>query len=159
MSRSLAEQLAPLPPPRREVTPWEPSRRATARVPDPLPAPERCQHCGGPVALVRNSVIYGRDYGEWPWAFHCAPCDAYVGLHPFTGIPLGTLATRPIREARQKAKAAFNPLWQTGEMSRSDAYAWASRVLDLPPAATHIGMFDVAACDRLIAAISARLRS
>lgn len=157
MSRSMAEQLAPLRQRRTEpVTPWNPSRRAVARVPDPLPAPTHCPHCGGPVALVRNGAIYGREYGEWPWAYLCAPCDAYVGLHPFTGIPLGTLATAPIRAARKRAKSLFNPIWQDGEMTRSEAYAWASEALGLPPSATHIGMFSVEQCEALILAIARR---
>ena len=50
-------------------TPWNPSRRATARVKNPLPAPTTCPYDGGPVEIVNNSAIYGREYGEWPWAF------------------------------------------------------------------------------------------
>lgn len=131
----------------REVTPWNPSRRATARVKDALPAPTICPHCGGEVKLVSNAAIYGREFGEWPWAFLCGGCRAYVGLHPFTGIPLGTLATAPMREARQRAKAAFNPLWQSGRMSRTDAYAWLAKEMGIPAAECHIGMFDVAQCE------------
>ena len=139
--------------PRREVTPHHPSRRATARVPDPMPVPTECPYCAGPVTLERNAVVYGRDYGDWPWLYRCVPCDAYVGLHPFTAIPLGTLATRPMREARKRAKAAFQAFWRDRGMSRSEAYRWASQTLSIPPAQMHVGMFDVEQCHRLIEAV------
>ena len=82
------------------------SRRALANVRDALPIPKHCPHCGEDVALVENSVIYnGKTYGKWPYIYRCAPCDAYVGLHPHTDIPLGTLAKKPLRKARIAAKA------------------------------------------------------
>jgi hypothetical protein len=134
-------------------SPANPSRTATARVGNPLPAPTTCPHCGGPVKLVENDVIYGRHYGDWPFAYDCRACDAYVGLHPFTAIPLGTLATRAMRDARQQAKAAFNPLWldKKASMSRTEAYAWLAGALGIADVEQcHIGWFDVAQCKRVV---------
>ncbi|MCM2547619.1 zinc-finger-containing protein [Burkholderia glumae] len=134
-----------------EKTPWNPSRRAIKRVLNPLPAPTVCRFCGGKVEIVRNSQIYhGRDYGEWPWAYLCGDCRAYVGMHPFTAIPLGTLADGPTREARKRAKAAFNPLWETGGMTRTAAYSWLAARLDIVFGECHVGWFDVAMCDRVV---------
>jgi hypothetical protein len=136
---------------REPVTPWNPSRKAVKRVKNPLPAPTTCQHCGGGVELVSNAEIYGRPYGEWPWAFLCRDCRAYVGLHPLTGIPLGTLADAPTRRARSQAKAAFNPIWKRGVMTRSEAYAWLAAQLGIAkPEECHIGWFDVAQCERVV---------
>jgi hypothetical protein len=59
-----------------------------------------------------------------------------------------------MREARKRAKAVFNPLWQSGRMSRTDAYAWLADQLGVAVAECHIGWFDVAQCDRVLAAIS-----
>lgn len=138
-----------------QKTPWNPSRKATARVRDPLPAPTVCPHCTADVELVGNERIYGRPYGDWPWAFLCTGCRAYVGLHPFTGIPLGTLADGPTREARKRAKAAFNPKWRSGQMSRSAAYAWLAEALGIERVGEcHIGWFDVAMCDRVVTVCS-----
>ncbi len=138
-------------------TPWNPSRRAVARVRNPLPVPETCQHCGSACAIVGNEHIYGRPYGEWPWAILCSGCRAYVGLHPYTGIPLGTLATPLMREARQRAKYVFNQLWENGRMTRSEAYAWLAGELGIADVEhCHIGWFDVAQCQRVIAAVEAR---
>lgn len=138
-------------------TPWNPSRKATKRVKNPLPVPTECPHCGGACAIVSNAEIYGREFGEWPWAVRCAGCKAYVGLHPFTGIPLGTLATAPMRAARKRAKAAFNPLWESGDMTRTEAYHWLAGAMGIANVEEcHIGWFDVAQCDAVVAAVAAK---
>ncbi len=132
-------------------TPWNPSRRASARVKDPLPAPLVHDACGSAVEIVGNEKLYGRPYGKWPWAYRCTGCGAYVGMHPFTDIPLGTLADSPTREARKRAKAAFNPIWQGGSMTRNEAYAWLAGQLGIAKVGEcHIGWFDVATCDRVV---------
>lgn len=140
-------------------SPWNPSVRVTARVTGALPAPDACPHCASKVELVNNAAIYGRSYGEWPWAYRCTNCDAYVGLHPFTAIPLGTLATKPIREARKKAKAVFSPLWRSGKgsMSRSNAYAWLAGALGIAKVEEcHIGWFGVEQCEAVVKAVESR---
>ena len=132
-------------------TPWNPSRKAIARVKNPLPAPSTHDVCGGEVKIVGNEVIYGRAFGEWPWAYRCGKCGAYVGMHPFTAIPLGTLADAPTRAARKRAKAAFNPVWVSGMMTRSAAYAWLAQQLGIKNVEEcHIGWFDVPTCNRVV---------
>jgi zinc-finger-containing domain len=138
---------------RPPVSPSNPSRRAIARVTNPLPVPTCCPNCGDRVGLVSNKVIYGREYGEWPWAYRCnnSKCDSYVGLHPFTNIPLGKLANPATREARKQAKAAFNPLWERGTMDRTVAYKWLAYQLGIENfEECHIGWFGVAMCERVI---------
>lgn len=139
-------------------TPFDPSKTATARVKNPAPIPTSCPHCAAPVKLVNNSEIYnGKSYGEWPWAYLCTGCRAYVGLHPFTAIPLGTLATAAIRTARMRAKDAFNPLWQSGKVGRSEAYHWLARQMGIAnPEECHIGWFDVEQCAAVVAVCNGR---
>ncbi|MBB2918291.1 zinc-finger-containing protein [Cupriavidus alkaliphilus] len=140
---------------RAAPTPWNPSRTATARVKNPLPAPTHCPFCSATVEIVSNEHIYGRAYGDWPWAYRCTgrKCHAYVGLHPFTNIPLGTLADAPTREARKRAKTAFNPIWESGRMTRAEAYAWLAGALGIDNVEEcHIGWFDVQTCQRVVAA-------
>jgi len=151
----MRDQLAAALPPRAPgpVTPSNPSRRAVARVLNPLPVPDRCPHCASKVFIDTNALIYGRPFGEWPWALMCTGCDSYVGLHPFTGIPLGTLATKPMRDARKRAKDAFNPLWQDGGMTRTEAYAWLAGELGIAEVEKcHIGWFDVKQCEAVVRA-------
>lgn len=131
-------------------TPWVPSRSACERVKDKLPVPTECPHCRSSVDIVHNSEIYGRAYGEWPWAYQCCCCEAYVGMHPFTNLPLGTLATAEMRHARKAAKAYFNKLHEgyNATMDRSEAYAWLAAQLGMPVSQCHFGLFDVDMANR-----------
>lgn len=137
-----------------EKTPWQPSRKAMARVKDILPVPTICPNCGSDVEISNNARIYGRSFGEWPWVYRCVNdgCDSYVGMHPFTNTPLGTLANRETRNARKRTKAVFNPFWQGGKMQRSEAYQALASALGIPKEECHIAWFDVAMCDRAIEA-------
>lgn len=133
----------------REIkTPMNPSRKALKRVRNPLPAPTTCPHCSADVRIATHQEIYGRDYGEWPWVYLCTGCSAYVGMHPFTNIPLGTLATEEIRNARKRCKIPFERLYKSGGMSRTEAYAALAVALNIPAAECHFGWFDIEMCKR-----------
>ncbi len=133
-----------------EKTPYNPSKKATGRVKNPLPAPVECHYCQSPVSIAKNSAIYGREYGEWPWVYVCESslCRAYIGMHPFTAIPLGTLANQELRNARKECKPAFNHIWQSGLMTRTEAYQWLAKQLSIPAGECHFGWFDVDLCQR-----------
>lgn len=133
-------------------SPWNPSVSSTSRVKGNVKAPEFCPCCGvGKVTCVPHSKIYGgRSFGDWPWALACDNCDATVGLHPFTNIPLGTLATKKLRDLRMQAKNAFNPLWQTGNMNRTQAYEWLATAMGLSSDDAHIGMMNEEQCKKCI---------
>ena len=127
-------------------SPWNPSRKAITRVPDPLPPPISCSLCGGPVDVSHHDRIYGRAYSDWPWVYACTCCDARVGMHPFTPFPLGTMADADLREARKTSKAPFESIWKSGAMQRGDAYAALASHMGIPISACHFGMFDHAQC-------------
>lgn len=129
-------------------TPSNPSRKATARVKNPLPAPTQCHHCSGAVRIGTHEEVYGRDYSDWPYVYLCEGCGAYVGLHPFTSIPLGTLADQRTRDARKKCKPAFEHLWKSGRMSRTDAYRWLAEQMGIPFGECHFGWFTAEQCEK-----------
>ncbi len=108
-----------------------------------------CPYCGLPAELADSKEIYGKSYGM---IYICRPCDAYVGCHGRGDTPKGTLADAELREWRKKAHRAFDPIWKTGKYRyrRNAAYSWLADMLGLPVEKTHIGMFDVAACKRVI---------
>jgi hypothetical protein len=134
-SRSKAQLTAPAP------LPYV-SRRALARVRDRIEPPTACHCCGGAVRLVSNATIYGREYGPWPFAYRCADCGAYVGLHPDTDLPLGIMASKPTVQARKAAKNTFLALVQERYAGKqSAAYAWLARALGISPTICHFGMF------------------
>jgi len=112
-----------------------------------------CQYCGGSAKRVDSSVVYGRSYGD---IFLCAPCDAYVGVHKSSGLPLGKLANRELRDWRKKAHAAFDPTWKrrikngnSKSYVRNKAYSWLASKLDIPREACHIAMFDCEQCKKV----------
>lgn len=127
-----------------QKTPWNPSKKATARVKDPVPMPTECNCCGSDAVRYATHIeVYGRDYSDWPYVCLCEGCGAYVGLHPFTGIPLGTLADIETREARKYAKNAFTNVVEHHMANRSAAYAWLAEAMGIEPRLCHFGMFDV----------------
>lgn len=126
-----------------------------------------CPYCTGTAVLVTGADIYPHreDLGDKRfWA--CKPCDAYVGCHPAATapgggigdgtVPLGRLANAELRSLKQRAHAAFDPLWKSRAMSRRKAYAWLSKAMGLPSKNTHIGMFDEAQCRAVVEAVKAR---
>lgn len=118
--------------------------------PDFIEAPTTCHYCGSIVEYTTNDVIYGRNYGDWPYVYRCtsSECDSYVGVHQHTKIPLGTLANKATREARKQVKPLFNELWQNGGMTRSAAYKWLAGELGIPTSQCHFGMFDIERCEK-----------
>lgn len=131
------------------------SRRALKRVKNPLPIPTICRYCGGCVELVSNSEIYnGREYGDWPYAYLCTDCKAYVGLHPDTDIPLGTLAALQLRKDRNTAKDAFHRVKKQRGFSRSLAYQWLAGKMGIEIDVCHFGWFDQDECAKALALCS-----
>lgn len=106
-----------------------------------------CPYCKKPSILTDSSVIYGKSYGM---IYLCKPCDAYAGVHKGTVEALGRLANAELRKLKKQAHAAFDPIWQTNLMTRSEAYKCLSRGLGTPIEYTHIGMFGEDTCRKVI---------
>lgn len=107
-----------------------------------------CPYCKSQAEYVDTAVIYrGKSYGM---AYLCKPCDAYVGVHKGTDLPLGTLANKEDRIWRMKAHAAFDPLWKTGNMKRRDAYSHMQRLMDMSAAEAHISRMTATQCQKLV---------
>lgn len=113
-----------------------------------------CRYCGLGAMLAHTGQTgypYQRDYGP-TWV--CTPCGAWVGCHPGTLTALGGLANAELRVWKQKAHAAFDPLWQRKMVrdrcskgkARRAGYKWLAQQLGIPEARAHIGEMDVAEC-------------
>ena len=132
-------------------TPWSPSRTAIARVKNPLPAPSHCSYCAAEVRIASHEEVYGRAYDDWPWLYACTQCDARVGMHPHTDIPLGALADAELREIRKACKAPFEAIYRDARLSRTQAYQALARRLGIPVEHCHFGWFDAEMCQRAAA--------
>lgn len=130
----------------------------------PMASAPICTYCGGAAELVSGATLFPHredlcDRRFW----ECAGCQAWVGCHTPRGAddpecprPLGTLADAALRRWRTSAHALFDPIWQSGRMSRAKAYRWLAGEMGLPVTQCHIGGFTQEQC-RAVVEISARL--
>lgn len=121
--------------------------------------PTICRYCGSPVVYTSNAEIYGREYGEGR-CYLCRNCRAFVGVHPGTDTPLGTLANEELRRYRKAAHFWFDKIWKspTRLTTRDKAYRWLSKELELPKEETHIGMFEKEQCEKVMEISQKRLQ-
>jgi hypothetical protein len=139
--------------------PWHPNPKAIEKVKDKLPAPTKCRYCEGEVIMANNSFIYnGTSYGGYPWIFVCLKCSACIGMHPETNIPLGILANNKLRKLRMEVKNLFNPIWQSGKMSRTLAYQSLAAAMNIHVSSCHFGMFEMEDCVAALDAIKRGLQ-
>lgn len=115
---------------------------------DAYPIPTVCLYCNGPVRYTSNAEIYGRPYGNGK-CYKCDGCDAYVGVHTGTKIPLGRMANRELRELKKKCHALFDPVWKLNKnIKREHAYGRLANVLGIPINECHFGWFDKPMLDK-----------
>lgn len=113
-----------------------------------------CPYCGNDSEYVNSKVIYGTDYGM---VYRCAPCDAYVGVHKGSDLALGRLADKSLRFWKIQAHEVFDRLWKkkmqkgiSKGIARSSAYQWLAGQMGKTIDITHIGMFDIDECKKVI---------
>lgn len=94
--------------------------------------------------------MYGRNYGSSYMIWLCRPCDAFVGCHENTKKPKGRFLAKPeLRDARKRAHAVIDPLWQSGCYKRSTVYI---RLNEAFGKEVHVGDTEtVKECDDIIA--------
>ena len=110
-----------------------------------------CPHCGEQAQLVDGSLIYPFRPDLHARHFYlCAPCNAWVGCHPGTTKPLGVLADAETRQARIQAHDVFDPIWKTGRLTRTEAYAWLAAELRIDREKCHISMFGTELCRQTV---------
>jgi hypothetical protein len=63
---------------------------------------------------------------------------------------MGRLAKADLRRAKMEAHKHFDSLWRGRGWRRGQAYRWLAQKLGLPADSCHIGMFDVATCERVV---------
>ena len=111
---------------------------------------KKCMYCSQSTLYLDSSKIYGVSHGM---VYMCVPCDAYVGVHYGNSrYSKGSVANKKLRFWRKKAHESFDPIaFDVREgWSRKKAYAWLSEQMNLPKELTHIGMFSVNRCKKVI---------
>lgn len=122
----------------------------------------KCQYCNGFAKLVYGDFIYPHRPDLKNKAFyHCSNGhpSSYVGCHKGTIQPMGVLANAELRKAKSAAHKAFDGLWLNKVMTRPKAYAWLAGQMRLPKSQTHIGMFSVEQCKKVVQLVENYLES
>lgn len=113
-----------------------------------------CPYCNHPSSIVLGSFLHPLNQHVASKKFHyCERCQAWVGCHGRSKRPLGRISDSLLRRSKQTAHAAFDPIWKSGHLSRTQAYEWLAQQMGLPVHRCHIGYFDVDQC-RKVEAIS-----
>lgn len=112
---------------------------------------ERCPYCNSTTRVATQKEVYGKSYSDRS-LIACTrypQCDSFVGTHK-DGTSLGRLGDKALRQAKKDAHHHFDKIWHQGYISRTDAYEWLSDELDIPEEYTHIGMFSIKTCKRVV---------
>lgn len=112
----------------------------------------RCPYCGSPVIYRSADGIY-HDNSNNTMLYVCRrypECDAYVRVHAGTNIPVGSLANHELRTLRRTAHHYFDQLYQSGMMSKQDAYQWLADLICAPLSQAHIGYLGDYYCKQVI---------
>lgn len=110
-----------------------------------------CPQCKTKTVLTSGREVYPKKPHLYSLPFWiCRSCWAYVACHENTFIPLGDVATASERRWRSKAHNALDPIWRNGIMERRESYAWLSEKLGKSSSETHIGMFGISDCKKVI---------
>lgn len=110
-----------------------------------------CPYCHKEAKLVKGTKVYPmRPDLAMKYFYLCEPCEAWVGCHPTSRIPLGRLADSKLRSAKRACHEVFDPIWEKKLKTRKEAYVWLAQELDIPFVDCHIGMFDFETCIKVI---------
>jgi hypothetical protein len=111
-----------------------------------------CPYCNSKTKKVSQDFVYGKTYGKGYDLIVCnnyPNCNSYVGTHK-NGIALGRLAGYQLRIAKKKAHESFDLLWKNELIKRETAYKLLSKHLQIPIEYTHIGMFQISTCYKVV---------
>lgn len=117
-----------------------------------------CPYCNRPSTLTTGDKVYGTKSLAKKQIWICEPCDARVGCHGNTAVPLGTLANAELRDWRKHAHLVFDGHWKLAEhrngcprwKARTLAYQWLAKKLGIEIGKCHIAMFNVQNCKETI---------
>lgn len=117
-----------------------------------------CPECGKMAVTKKRKLITSDNAdNEWVWTCPDYPkCDMYVGCHPGTIKPLGTLANQELRSLRWRAHKAMDTCWKSDRMTRDEAYEELQIVLELGPKEAHIDRLNRAQCEKVIKVFDGR---
>ena len=112
---------------------------------------EVCPYCGSKTRRTNQMEVYNKKYSdnEMIVCSEFPKCDSYVGCHS-TGEPLGRLANKELRQAKKRAHYYFDQIWDGDKKERGYTYYHLQQFLGIPKEFTHIGMFSIRTCEKVV---------
>jgi len=84
-----------------------------------------CHVCGKEVHayFTTGKIVYPhrKDLATKPF-WRCTYCTAFVGCHPNTTNPLGSIVGSKVKHMRVQVHDTLDPIWQSGTIKRSQLY-------------------------------------
>lgn len=108
-----------------------------------------CAECDSTsVTLVTGATIYPhRQDLHALYFWQCQDCEAYIGTHHNSTIPLGTPASAPLRRLRTACHKKLDAIWlDSPDITRSQAYDR----MRLATGVSHIGQATENDCNRVL---------
>ena len=105
----------------------------------------KCDYCGKEAEWVDNKEIYGRRYGDSWMMWWCKDCDAYVGCHNNSRVPLGRMANKELREIKKRVKNIWIKAMKE-PMGIGQAYAKLAEMMGIDRKLCHFGYFGKEEC-------------
>ena len=73
-----------------------------------------------------------------------------MGCHKGTTRPLGDVANETLRLKRMETHRVFDEMWRRRNWSRTRAYKWLAKEMELSTKEAHIGGFEMDECQFVI---------
>lgn len=112
----------------------------------------RCPYCGQRLVFrTAEEMGFVEKEGINFWVCsHYPECDAYVRTNRYSQTPRGTVANGKLRRLRNETHRVFNQLYESGYMTKADAYLWLSKIMECTGPQAHIGQFSELECQLVI---------
>jgi hypothetical protein len=111
-----------------------------AQITNALPVPLFCDNCCSEnIKLIPAPKYHGKHETQ---LYACKDCGSSVGCHPGTIIPLGRMADKETRQLRAELHLTFDKLWKMNFFTRSKAYNWLARVLNIQNDCCHVSWLN-----------------
>lgn len=112
----------------------------------------RCPYCGQRLIFrTADEMGFKEKEGVNFWVCsHYPECDTYVRTVQYSQKPRGTVADAKLRQLRTETHRVFNQLYESGYMSKDDAYVWLKEVMGCTGKQAHINQFSEYDCQIVI---------
>lgn len=105
--------------------------------------------------MAVDDALNGHWEDNWEWADEAYEVG-WMGSKPKRQPGVSAPPGSPLARARMRAHQVFDRFWQSGQMSRKQAYRWLARQMGIPVQRCHIILFSEGDCMEVVKICSRR---